>query len=135
MKKLFLFWIFLGIALIVSGFSLFQHNFTTGNIVLVDKQLDAGKLSSTGYQLNPEWNVIIWPDRYDGAPVEKVLESINNKYWYVYGYEERKYFVSSEGAYSKLRTMYFNQGRILEVLRGGNRYAIKMLQKGILKYG
>lgn len=110
------------------------RDFKTGRANYLTVPLDINKLANEGYELDRGWNIFIWPEGYDGARIEEVLESVRGIYYYVYNYDEGTFYFPPEGKYAQLRAHRYYSNKLFDTLKAGNRYNIYMGKEGVLRY-
>jgi len=106
-------------------------NLITGNAIY-EEPLTLEQLKE-GIKLSGGWNVFKWTNELsEPIPAEQALLSLEDNYFYVYDYADRKFFFNP---YQKLAD-YKNQGyyanRTFDKLEPGKKYAVYMIKNNVI---
>ena len=91
---------------------------------------------SQGLSLDKNWNDFIWTDEIENpVPVSEALESVEDDYYYVYDYNERKYYFNPNERYAQYNNHQYYKTRLVSELKPNHKYGIYMKNEGVLRYG
>ncbi len=115
----------------MTGKSVYNQQLTMDSIKS-SVQLNKGFKIQFTYHL-PAFNKIIWPiDINTELKVEDAFESIIVNIYYVYNYNEKKYWFNPKEKYERYSNSILFKKRLFDKLKSGNTYSIQMKQDDIL---
>ena len=90
---------------------------------------------SQGLSLDKNWNAFVWTDEIENpVPVSEALESVSDSYYYIYSYNERKYYFNPNERYAQYNNHQYYKTRLVSELKPNHQYGIYMAKSGILTY-
>ena len=90
---------------------------------------------NSGVSLDSGWNTFIWTDELtDNVPVRDALNSVSNDYYYIYSYNERKYYFNPNQRYAQYNSHSYYSANLISELKQSNKYGLYMASAGALKY-
>jgi len=111
-----------------------SENVATGKAVYLYQPLTAQQLNK-GFNLDRGWNSIFWTeDLKQSLPIKEVFGSILENTYYIYSYDERKYWFNPTGIYGKYNKHSYYKSRLLETVEPGERLGIYLKESSRLKY-
>jgi len=107
----------------------------TGQAYYLQQPLDIQKLATEGYHMDAHWNIFIWPNEHSGVNVGNALNSVEGEYYYIYSYNDRKFYFNPEGPYARYNNHPYYSTKLFSTLSGEYKYGLYMKSKGLLQYG
>jgi len=111
-----------------------KESSTVGQAYYTSAPLTLDQLNN-GVSLDSSWNIFIWTDELtENVPVRDVLDSVSNSYYYIYSYNERKYYFNPNQRYAQYNSHSYYSTKLISELKPSNKYGLYMASAGTLTY-
>ena len=107
---------------------------TVGQADYTSAPLTLSQLNS-GVSLDSGWNAFIWTDELSsGVSVTDALNSVSSSYYYIYSYNEQKYYFNPNERYAQYNSHSYYSTRLISELKPSHKYGMYMASSGTLRY-
>jgi len=107
---------------------------TVGQASYTSAPLTLDQLNN-GVSLDSNWNMFIWTDELtENVPIRDALNSISSSYYYIYSYNEQKYYFNPNERYATYNSHSHYSTRLISELKPSHKYGVYMARADNLQY-
>ena len=90
---------------------------------------------SAGVKIDKNWNIFLWTNELTkNVPLTNALQSVSDSYYYIYNYNEGKYYFNPNERYASYNTKSYYKTKLINELKPGYKYGLYMAKGDTLQF-